>query len=131
MRCLIVEDVDPVSADLEVIVKRFGIGEVDTANSISQALQLAADNIYDVALVDLHISKSSALPVVEILRAGQTGVAVVTGGLYDVPDCIKNLPTVSKPYGEASIHDALNSLIRAKAEFRRILIYNAMRWPGN
>ncbi|HEX8590938.1 HWE histidine kinase domain-containing protein [Pseudomonas sp.] len=112
---LIVEDQLIIAVGLEQILAGAGIQNVITVGSDAGAMKLLATLKPDVAVLDINLGKGTSIPVADELTRQNipfifaTGYGVSSSG---IPDRLKHVPVVRKPYDAASILLSLQTLIR-------------------
>jgi CheY-like chemotaxis protein len=110
---LIVEDNALIALDLETIMLNCGVGHVQIAATVPQALALIEAETFHAALLDVRVRETLTLPVATALRAAGTPFAFVTGydAGGDMLDGFKSQTLITKPYAEQQICDVLTTLL--------------------
>lgn len=110
---LLVEDQVLIAMDAEAILSDAGITEVVTANSSADALAKLRDFKPDIAVLDINLGTGTSVPVAEELIRRGIPFLFTTG--YNersiLPENMKNIPVVSKPYDSQSLLAALRNRI--------------------
>ncbi len=107
---LIVEDEMIVALDLSDIVERLGC-TFALAGRMGKAVQLAAAERFDVAILDLNLAGEPVYPVADELRRRETPFVIASGYSADgIEAAYRNGPLLGKPYSE---HDVEAVLLRA------------------
>ncbi len=107
---LIVEDEMIVALDLSDIVERLGC-TFAVAGRVGKAVQLAAAQRFDVAILDLNLAGEAVYPVADELRQRETPFVIASGYSADgIEAAYRNGPLLGKPYSE---HDVEAVLLRA------------------
>lgn len=78
------------------------------AGRLSQALELAASEPIDAAILDINLAGGEVFPVADVLR--RRGIAhIFTSGYGDngLPPAYRDVPMLQKPYSPPAILDAL------------------------
>jgi DNA-binding response OmpR family regulator len=112
-RILLVEDSPVVAAACEDMLRDMGCVVIGPATNMAAALQMAADEQVDGAIVDLNIRGGKAFPVLRIL--GDRGVPfLIASGYADwtMPDEWQDCPRMAKPYSPSLLRDSLSALLR-------------------
>jgi DNA-binding NtrC family response regulator len=110
---LIIEDEALISMGVESCLRDAGAADVKITNSVAFA-QRALDegNLFDGAVVDLHVADGDASPLVQILSERGIPVVITTG--YDVdwrqPPLGRAIAILRKPHTDS---DLINALWRA------------------
>jgi DNA-binding response OmpR family regulator len=118
LRLLLVEDEPFIALDLEMLAGAAGHEVVGVADTFDSAVELAAANRPDAALVDINLRDGfSGVQVSRALSGGQ-GVAVgfVTGNAEQVPpDFAGARAVLEKPFTPAGVEELL-SILEAAVE---------------
>jgi DNA-binding LytR/AlgR family response regulator len=124
MRVLIV-DKEPVARNTlaEVLATRNDIEALDSADSVTEALDKLQKEEYDILLLDSPIPEVSEIGLVDCLKKrNQLMPAVIFVTAYRHPAVAasekRTVDYVMKPFSSQRIHDALNNAIRRKASDR-------------
>lgn len=99
-RLLAVEDDYLIATQLQKELIAAGAEVVGPVATVAEALQLAASERLDGAVVDINLGGELAYPVADVLRARRVPVVFVTG--YDqssVPAPYADIPRCEKPVG--------------------------------
>jgi len=112
-RVLIVEDEGLIALQLQQDVERAGHQVVGPARSLRHGLMLASQEHIDAALLDVRLGQETSAAIAEQLLARSIPFAFTTGYADSVmlPDHLRNVPKLSKPYVGGEIVKMLNSLI--------------------
>jgi PAS domain S-box-containing protein len=112
-RILIVEDEGLVALQLQQDVERAGHQVVGPARSLRHGLMLASQERIDAALLDVRLGQETSAAIAEQLLARAIPFAFTTGYADNVmlPDHLRKIPKLSKPYIGGDIVKMLNSLI--------------------
>jgi CheY-like chemotaxis protein len=111
-RILVVED-SPVVAPFTVeLLADLGCEVVGPAPNLAAARELAENEDFDAAIVDVHIRGERAFGLCEILDA-KTVPFVFTSGYADwqMPDKWEDRPRLQKPYTIEQVEEALSQLL--------------------
>lgn len=108
LEVLVVEDDYLLAEVLVEALARLGCHVSAQASSLQQALDMAAVEPCDLAVVDMNLHGFSAVPVLDVLRHRGIHFLIATGLERDsVPAVHANAPLISKPYDMAELADAL------------------------
>ncbi len=113
MRLLLVEDEPFIALDLQLLSASAGHEVVGIADSLATALQLAASQAPDAALVDINLRDGFSGVQVSRALTGQSGVRVgfVTGNAEQLPrDFAGAVAVLEKPFTEAGVAELLGLL---------------------
>ena len=105
---LLLEDSLIVALDGEDALRTLGAKEVHTVPSLARALEVIEAGV-DFAVLDFNLGPQTSLPAAELLRARGTRFVFATGygdGL-DLPDHLRTIGVVKKPYDAASLARAI------------------------
>jgi PAS domain S-box-containing protein len=112
-RILVVEDEALVALQIQGDLEQEGHEVVGPARSLKQGLQLAAQEDIDAALIDVSLGRDVSIPIADKLLARSIPFAFATG--YSdpamLPEHLRTVPRVSKPYAIAEIRHVLDTLI--------------------
>lgn len=118
-RILVVEDDMLVAMLLEDLLNEHGCALVGPAARLARAMDLAAVEIIDAALLDLNVDGKQVYPVAEILRKRGIPFAFVTGyGANWVSSTYRDRPTLQKPFRDAALANVLRLLLPRPADRR-------------
>ena len=113
MRLLLVEDEPFIALDLQLLSMSAGHEVVGVADSLETALELAASEIPDAALVDINLRDGfSGVQVSRALTgARRCAVGFVTGNAEQIPaDFAGALAVLEKPFTQAGVEEMLGIL---------------------
>ena len=111
-RVLVVEDESMIRLLIEDMLDDLGHTLAGEASSINEALILAREAEFDIAILDVDLSGQPIAPVVEILVARALPFVFATGyGLHGVPGRYRNTPTLQKPFDADALQQAINAVI--------------------
>ncbi len=111
-RVLVVEDELMIRLLLQDMLVDLGHTLASEAGRIEEALALAQEGAFDVAILDVNLNGQPISPVVETLIDRGLPFVFATGyGQRGVPEPYRNTPTLQKPFQA----DALAQAIEAAA----------------
>jgi CheY-like chemotaxis protein len=113
-RILVVED-SPVVADAsEMMLGDLGCTVVGPAGNMASALQLAEEEEFDLALVDVNIRGGKSFPVLKILQRREIPFLLTSGYAdWTMPEEWRERPRLAKPYTPNLLRDSLLQLLSA------------------
>jgi CheY-like chemotaxis protein len=116
-RVLVVEDEAIISMMVEDALTDAGAMVVGPASSVEKALALIArGEPIDAAAIDMNLNGRLVTPVAQALAARGIPVVMLTGyDLAGIPDELKGLPLVSKPFSPERLIAALGEALAATA----------------
>ena len=113
-RILIVEDDPFIALALEETLADFGLIVVGAARSVTEALRMAHEANFDVALLDVNIGAEKIDPVADVLAARRLPFVFTTGnGRAGVPESHSDHAIVEKPFYVDELLNTLRSEIEA------------------
>ncbi|MEO1104125.1 MAG: response regulator, partial [Pseudomonadota bacterium] len=114
---LLVEDNIVIAMDAEAMLLEMGFSDVLVANTVPAALGLIAERRVDVAVLDINLGNETAIPVAEVLTERGTPVIFASGygDVRTLPEPLRHVPIVTKPYSETKLTDGLNLVGVAEA----------------
>ena len=112
-RILIVEDSPVVATACENMLRDMDCVPVGPATNMAAALQLAADEQLDGAVVDINIRGDKAFPVLKILADRAVPFLLASGYAdWSMPAEWQAHPRLAKPYSQHLLRDSLLDLLR-------------------
>ena len=116
MRVLVVEDELMIRMLLDGMLTDLGHTVAGEAGSIEEALTLAKEGEFDVALLDVNLNGKPINPVVEVLIARGLPFVFASGyGQRGVPEAYRASPTLQKPFQVEALAEALEAAAPATA----------------
>jgi CheY-like chemotaxis protein len=111
-RVLVVEDEMMIRMLLEGMLDDLGHTVAGEAGAIDEALALAKDADFDVALLDVNLNGRPITPVVEVLiRRGLPFVFASGYGERGVPEPYRGSPTLQKPFQVEALAEAISKAV--------------------
>jgi len=108
---LLLEDDALISLDAEEMLRMLGARSVLTAHSIDSATTMLGSASVDVAMLDLQIGADRSDGLALALLA--SGIPFIFTSGYtetDLPDPLRRIPTVGKPYAIETLRAAFDAL---------------------
>jgi PAS domain S-box-containing protein len=117
-RILVVEDEALVALQLQNDLEQHGCHVVGPARSLKHGLLLAAQERLDAAFVDISLGRDTSAAIADQLLARDIPFVFATGYSETamLPEHLREIPKLSKPYGTKEICDALGRLIPQKSK---------------
>jgi CheY-like chemotaxis protein len=112
-RVFVVEDEVMIRMLLEDMLADLGYGVAASAGGLEEAIALARDSDFDLAILDVNLNGHSVYPVADVLE--QRGVPFVfsTGyGERGLPEPYRGRPTLQKPFQLENLDKALATIAR-------------------
>ena len=118
-RILVVEDEAMVSMLLEDMVLDCGGEIVGPVARFNDALELAHQAEFGVAVLDLNLNGTLSYPIAEVIRERGIPVIFATGyGADGVLDRFSDCPTLQKPFSQQDFAGAVAAACRGQAANR-------------
>ncbi len=110
-RVLVVEDEVMIRMLLEDMLLDLGYTVASSAGRIDEAIALARDGDFDVAILDVNLNGELVYPVAEVLAARGLPFAFSTGyGDRSMPENYRGRPTLQKPFQLDGLEKTLQQL---------------------
>jgi CheY-like chemotaxis protein len=110
-RVLIVEDELMIRMLLEGMLTDLGHSVAAEAGGLDEAISLAKQAEFDVAVLDVNLNGTSVTPVVEILL--QRGVPFIFASGYGqrgLPEAYRTAPVLQKPFQADALQEAIQAV---------------------
>lgn len=109
-RILVVEDELMVAMGLEMVLNDAGYEVIGPVGRVEQAMQTAADEEFDFALLDVNVRGEEIYPVADLLSKRGIPFAFLTGyGRDSLPHNQINARVLSKPFNAAELLAAVDA----------------------
>jgi CheY-like chemotaxis protein len=113
-RVLVVEDESMIRMLLEGMLTDLGHTVAAQAGEIDEALTLAKQAKFDIAILDVNLNGKPITPVVEILIARGVPFVFASGyGQDGVPEAYRARPTLQKPFQVEALARAIDAASKA------------------
>lgn len=114
-RVLVIEDEYYIADDLRRILEAVGAEIVGPLSTLEKAHQALDEDRFDCAVIDLNLHGESALPIADRLNEAGRSFAIATGyGSGSVPDRLKDVPRVEKPFDAPALLQLVGQLSCAR-----------------
>jgi CheY-like chemotaxis protein len=114
MRVLVVEDEMMIRMLLQDMLDDLGHTLAGEAGALDEALALARQAEFDIAILDVDLKGQSISPVVEALVKRGLPFVFATGyGQHGVPEPYRMIPTLQKPFEAEALARALTAADRS------------------
>jgi CheY-like chemotaxis protein len=110
-RVLLVEDEPMIAFALEDMVLELGYAVVGPAYRLSEALDLAGAEQFEVAVLDVNLNEERSFPVADLLRARGIPFLFATGYAEGGVGWGGEATVIAKPYSRDQLARALSSLL--------------------
>ncbi|MDB6453225.1 HWE histidine kinase domain-containing protein [Falsirhodobacter sp. 20TX0035] len=111
---LLLEDQLLIAMDVEAMLEEAGFKRISLARNVAQALNLVENGGIELAMLDVNLGSETSVAVAEALRTRGTPFVFATG--YDetsaLPETMRNVPIVRKPYDAENLIEALATAFR-------------------
>jgi CheY-like chemotaxis protein len=115
-RVLVVEDESMIRMLLEGMLDNLGHTVAAEAGSIDEALALAKQTEFDVAILDVNLNGRPITPVVEVLIERGVPFVFASGyGQRGVPEPYRSSPTLQKPFETEALARAIDAATAKRA----------------
>jgi CheY-like chemotaxis protein len=112
-RVLVVEDEIMIRMLLEDMLTDLGYGVVGSAGGLAEAVKLARDTDFDVAILDVNLNGDAVYPVADVLMERGVPFVFSTGyGERGLPEPYRDRPMLQKPFQMENLDQALAQLAR-------------------
>ena len=109
-RVFVVEDEIMIRMLLEGMLTDLGHTVAAEAGGIDEALTLAKNADFDVAVLDVNLGKEPITPVVEVLISRGVPFVFASGyGQRGVPEAYRANPTLQKPFQAEALAQAIDA----------------------
>jgi len=116
LKVLLVEDQLVIALDAESMLQSYGVGNIDTVATASEALRTLVATEPDIAMLDVNLGSGNSFPVADELERRNIPFVFATGyGDHTIiPQSLKHVPVVRKPYDRGTLAATLARAIAAK-----------------
>ncbi len=108
---LVVEDEPVVAMWLEDILDALGCAVLGPASRLAEGLALAQTGTMDAAILDINLSGERSTQIAQTLRDRGVPFAFASGYGNPPEGFSEGVPMIEKPYREAEVRAALESLL--------------------
>lgn len=112
-RILLVEDEPMIAFALEDMVLELGFEVVGPAFRLSEALDLAGSEQFDVAVLDVNLNEQRSFPIADLLRSRGIPFLFATGYAEVGVGWTEETIVIAKPYSRIQLSRALDQLLAA------------------
>jgi CheY-like chemotaxis protein len=104
-RVLILEDNLIIAMEAEEILHLVGIGQVEIASNLEQAVNAIHSESYDFAMLDVNLGESTSFGFARLLVERGIAFGFVSGysDTLDFPPDLRHVPLLNKPFDEQSM----------------------------
>ena len=117
-RILLIEDEALIALQLKLDLEAEGHTVIGPIGKLSEALVTAAEDEFDIALIDINLGADNSAPIAEILDRRKIPFAFTTGynDLIFLPPPLRDYPHLTKPYSPADVKKLVAQLHRQALE---------------
>src|SRR5215510_4591408 len=110
-RVFVVEDEIMIRMLLEDMLADLGYGVAASAGGLSEAMTLARESDFDLAILDVNLNGDAVYPVADLLQQRGVPFAFSTGyGERGLPEAYRGRPTLQKPFQLENLEEILTAL---------------------
>jgi len=112
-RVFVVEDEIMIRMLLEDMLADLGYGVAASAGGLNEAIALARNSDFDLAILDVNLNGDAVYPVADLLMERGVPFVFSTGyGDRGLPEPYRDRPTLQKPFQLANLENILTSIAR-------------------
>jgi CheY-like chemotaxis protein len=116
LRVFVVEDEAMVSMLIEDTLADIGCSVAGTAARLDEAMIKAAALDFDLAILDVNLNGIRAYPLAEVLAKRGVPLVFATGyGAAGIPNELRHIPLLAKPFQQRDLERALAKALPCKA----------------
>ena len=113
LRVLVVEDEGVVALLIEDMLEDLGCQVVGSVASLAKAIEAAATETFDLAMLDVNLDGQKVFPVAEVLMGRQLPFLFSTGyGRLGVPDTFRAYEVLNKPFAKEELERKLRAALQ-------------------
>ena len=119
-RILVVEDELLIAIEIEDVLQANLCEVVGPTARLTEALQLATDEVLDAAILDVTISGGKVFPVADKLLERGIPFLLASGyGDWALPNNLRDRPRLTKPFTLVELEEQVHLLCADAAEIRK------------
>jgi DNA-binding response OmpR family regulator len=129
-RVLVVEDEMLIAMTIEDVLQALGCEIVGPVATLEKALELARDETFDAAILDVTVRGGKIYPVAEVLLARAIPFVFASGyGDWALPGALRDQARLTKPFTAAELEVQIKLLCSAAK--KRMDVDAGQRRPGD
>ena len=118
LHVFIVEDEAIVSMLIEDTLTEIGCSVAGTAARLDEAMDKAASLDFDLAILDVNLNGVRVYPLAEVLAKRGIPLVFATGyGAAGIPNELRYVPLLAKPFRQRDLERALANALACKAAY--------------
>jgi CheY-like chemotaxis protein len=113
----VIEDEYLIATVIEDVLRQAGAEQVIIAVNVQEAREALAQDVHDIALIDIQLDEGSDSGLTLGKLATTQGIPFIfLTGYTDVvlPDAFSDAPVLTKPYIPSALIEALSSVLQAR-----------------
>lgn len=100
---------------IEQALTKFGCEIVGPVSKLAKALQMAREETFDAAILDVNIRGGRVYPVAEVLNARGVPFLLASGyGDWALPEALRNQPRLTKPFTTDDVERGIRGICRPR-----------------
>lgn len=112
-KVLLVEDESLIVMLIEDALADLGCEIAGVASRFDDAITMAGALAFDLAVLDVNLDGLRTFPIAETIRSRGIPFVFATGyGATSVPDHLKSVPVLQKPFAAGELAQALSTALR-------------------
>src|SRR5262247_311706 len=112
-RVFVVEDEIMIRMLLEDMLADLGYGVAASAGGLNEAMTLARESDFDLAILDVNLNGDAVYPVADLLQERGVPFVFSTGyGDRGLPEPYRDCPTLQKPFQLENLENILTRIAR-------------------
>ena len=117
LRVLVVEDESLIAMLIEDTLEDMGCSVVAIAAGLEEAIALASDREFDVAILDVNLNGVQTFPLARLLMERNAPFIFSTGyGSSGIPEAFRKAPVIAKPFLQIDLKRALVSAMENRCD---------------
>ncbi len=112
----LVEDEVMIRMMVAAMLEELGYSVVAEAGEINEAVRLAGETDFDIAILDVNVNGKVISPVAEVIAASNRPFVFATGyGAQGLPEEFRDRPTLQKPFQMETLAQVLAATLKSVA----------------
>ena len=107
-RAFLVEDEGVVALLIESMLDELGYEVIGPVPRLAKALEMARDENFDIAVLDVNLNGTNSFPIAEVLIEKGVPFVFATGyGAFGIPPHLRKHAVLQKPFKMQQLADAI------------------------